>query len=89
MALRENQPFRLFPGPLGEAIPAQGSARAWAKAAAAVIGPAGGSTAFAPPVSALDFLEWPIGLGNGKIDGGMHPRAFVTTADGGDPVERR
>ena len=89
MAFRESRPFRLFPGLLGEAMPAQGGARAWAKAAAAAIGPAGGSTASAPPDSALGFLEWPIGRGNGKIDWGAHPRAFVTTADGGDPVERR
>ena len=78
-----------FPGPLGEAIPAQGGARAWAKAAAAATGPAGGLTAFAPPVSALGSLEWPIGRGNGRIDRGDLPRAFVTTAGGGDPVERR
>eukprot|EP00944_MAST-04C_sp_MAST-4C-sp1_P015718 g15718.t1 len=83
------RPFRLFPGLLGEAMPAQGGARAWAKAAAAAIGPAGGSTASAPPDSARGSLEWPIGRGNGKIDWGTRPRAFVTTADGGDPVERR
>ena len=79
MALRESQLFRLLLGPLGEAMPAQGGARAWVKATAAAIGPGGGSTAFAPPVSALDYLEWPIGRGNERIDRETRPWAFVTT----------